>query len=68
MNSILDSNAPFKKFKTKPWITAALQKLISVKNSLLNKFTKSKDPQGKENHHIKYKTYRNMLFNPYEKK
>ena len=67
MNSILDSNAPFKRvskyklrFKTKPWITHALQKKISVKNSLLNKFIKSKDPQAKE-HHIKYKTYRNTL-------
>ena len=53
MNSILDSNAPFKRvnkyklrFKTKPWITLALQKSISVKNSLLNKFVKSKDTQA----------------------
>ena len=68
INSVLDSNAPFKRvkkyklrFKTKPWITPALQKSISVKNSLLNKFIKSKDPQTKEHHHVKYKTYRNML-------
>ena len=68
MNSILDSNTPFKRvnkyklrFKNKPCITLALQKSISVKNSLLNKFIKSKDPQAKEHHHIKYKTYRNML-------
>ena len=68
INSVLDSNAPFKRvkkyklrFKTKPWITPALQKSISVKNSLLNKFIKSKDPQTKEHHHLKYKTYRNML-------
>ena len=68
MNSILDSNAPFKKiskyklrFKTKLWITPALQKSISVKNAFLNKFIMSKDPQAKEHHHIKYKTYRNML-------
>ena len=54
INSILDSNAPFKRvkkyklrFKTKPWITPALQKSISVKNSLLNKFIKSKDPKQK---------------------
>ena len=54
MNSILDSNAPFKRvnkyklrFKTKPWITPALQKSVSVKNSLLNKFLKSKDPKQK---------------------
>ena len=53
MNSVLDSN-PFKKvnkyklrFKTKPWITPALQKSVSVKNSLLNKFLKSKDPKQK---------------------
>ena len=64
MNSILDSNAPFKrinkykmKFKTKAWITPALQKSISVKNSLLNQsIIKSKDPQAKEHHYIKYKT------------
>ena len=67
-NSVLDSNAPFKRvkkyklrFKTKPWITPALQKSISVKNSLLNKFIKSKDPQAKEHHHIKYKTYRHVI-------
>ena len=61
MNSILDSNAPFKRvskyklrFKTKPWITPALQKSISVTNSSFNKFIKSKDPQAKEHHH-KYK-------------
>ena len=79
INSVLDSNTPFKRvkkyklrFKTKPWITPTLQKSISVKNSLLNKFIKSKDPQTKEHHHLKYKTYRNMLstlmINPYEKK
>ena len=68
MNSILDSNAPFKRvskyklrFKTKLWITPALQKSISVENSFLNEFIMSKDPQAKEHHHIKYKTYRNML-------
>ena len=68
MNSILDSNAPFKRvskyklrFKTKPWITPALQKSISVKNSLLGEFIKSKNSQTKEHHYIKDKTYRNML-------
>ena len=77
MNSILDSNAPFKRvnkyklrFKTKPWVTPALQKSISVKNSfsLLNKFIKSKDPQAKEHHHIKHKTYRNVLSTLMKKK
>ena len=54
INSILDSNAPFKRvnkyklrFKTKPWITPALQKSVSVKNTLLNKLIKSKDPKQK---------------------
>ena len=62
MNSILDSNAPFKRvnkyklrFKTKAWITPALQKSSSVKNSLFNKFIKSKNQQAKE-HNFKYKT------------
>ena len=51
MKSILDSNTPFKRvskyklrFKTKPWITPTIQKSISVKSSLLNKFIKSNDP------------------------
>ena len=41
-DSILDTHAPLKsvnkyklKFKTKPWITPALQKSISIKNNLL---------------------------------
>ena len=74
MNSILYTNTPFKRvskyklrFKTKPCITPALHKSVSVKNSLLNKFIKSKDPQAKEHHHIKYKTYRNVM-NRCEKK
>ena len=53
MNAILDSKAPFKRvnkyilrFKTKPWITPALQKPISVKSLLLVK--------TKEHYHIKY--------------
>ena len=68
MNSILDSNAPFKRFnkykfrfKTRPWITSALQKSFPPKSSLFNKIINSKDLQAKEHHHIKYKTNRNML-------
>ena len=60
MNLILDEHAPLKrvnkyksKFKSKPWITPAIQKPISVKNNLLKIFISSKDPQ--------YKDYRNML-------
>ena len=67
MNSILDSNGPFKRinkyklrFKTKPWITPALKKSVPVKNSLLNKFIRSKDPQAKKHYRIKHKTYRDM--------
>ena len=55
INAILDVHAPLKKvnkfklkFKTKPWITPALQKSISVKNNLLKKFITAKDSQVKE--------------------
>ena len=54
MNDLFDKLAPFKKiskynlkFKTKPWITAALQKSISIKNSLFNKYIKLKSPVKK---------------------
>ena len=68
INSILDAHAPLKKvnkhrlkFKTKPWITPALQKSIFNKNNLLKKFITAKDPQVKEKYHKEYKDYRNML-------
>ena len=55
MNSILHEHAPFKtgykyklKFKSKPQITPAIQKSISVKNNLLKRFINSKDPQTNE--------------------
>ena len=55
MESILDTHAPLKhvnkyklKFKTKPWITPALQIPISFKNNLLKKFLTAKDPQKKK--------------------
>ena len=58
MNSILDEHAPLKrvnkyklKFKSKPWITPAIQKSISVKNNLLKRFVNSKNPQTKKNFH-----------------
>ena len=69
INSISDSHAPLKKvnkcklkFKTKPWITPALQKSIFVKNNLLKKFISAKDPQIKERYHKEYKDYRNIGF------
>ena len=49
------------KFKTKPCITPALQKSISIKNNLLKKFICAKYSQLKERYHKKYKDYRNML-------
>ena len=68
MESILDTHAPLKhvnkyklKFKTKPWITPALQKSISFKDNLLKKFITAKDPQIKEKYHKEYKYYRNLL-------
>ena len=55
MESILDTHAPLKKvnkyklkFKTKPWITPALQIPISFKNNLLKKLLTAKDPQKKK--------------------
>ena len=67
-NLILDKYLPLKKltkqklkFKTKPWITPGLQKSISVKNKLLTKFIKLKEPTLKNEAHTKYKLYRNML-------
>ena len=49
------------KFKTKAWITPALQKSISIKNNLPQKMITAKDPQIKERYHKEYKDYRNML-------
>ena len=67
MDSILDTHAPLKKvnkyklkFKTKPWITPALQKSISIKNKLLKKFITVKDPQI-ERYHKENKDYRKLL-------
>ena len=62
-SKILDKHAPLKKlgkyklqFKTKPWITTALQKSISMKNKLFRE-----DLTQKTEVHIKYKSYRNVL-------
>ena len=58
MNDLLDKHAPFKKtskyklkFKSKPWVTAALQKSISIKNSLFKKYIKLKSPVNKNEVH-----------------
>ena len=65
MNNILDKHAPFKKdklkFKTKPSITPALQKSISIKNKILKNYTKKKDITQKNELHHNYKIYRNLI-------
>ena len=50
LNNMFDKLAPFKKinkhklkFKTKPWITIALQKSISIKNKTVKNYIKRKD-------------------------
>ena len=67
-NLILDKYLPLKKltkqklkFKTKPWITTGLQKSVLVKNKLLTRLIKLKEPTLKNEAHTKYKIYRNML-------
>ena len=49
------------KFKTKPRITPALQKSISIKNNFLKKSITTKEPQVNKRYHKEYKDYRNML-------
>ena len=78
MNAILDVHAPYKKvskyklrFKLKPWITLALQKSVSVKNSLLKKFINCNDSQTNGHLHTRCKEYKNLLSRkiiPFEKK
>ena len=50
MNSVLDEHAPVKqinkyklKFKSKPWLTLAIQNSIIIKNNLLKRFINAKD-------------------------
>ena len=68
MNSILDKHAPLKrvnkyklKFKSKPWLTPAIQKYVSVKNNSLKRFSNAKDSQTKKIFHEQYKVYKNRL-------
>ena len=68
MNDLLDKHAPFRKiskyklkFKTKPWITAALQKSISIKNALFKRYMKLKTPVKKNEVHQRYKYYIKLL-------
>ena len=68
INAILDKHAPLRKvtkkklrFRSKPWITLGLQKSIFIKNSLFVKFIKSNDINQRNEMHIKYKQYRNLI-------
>ena len=68
MIDLLDKHATFKKiskyklkFKTKPWIAAALQKSISIKNALFKKYIKLKIPVQKNEVYQQYKYYENLL-------
>ena len=68
MHDLLVKLALFKKiskyklqFKTKPWITPALQESISIKNALFEGNIKLKSPVKKNKVHQQYKYYRNLL-------
>ena len=79
-SNILDKHASFKKitkykrkFRTKPWITPALQKSISIKNKIFRNYIKKnknkifknhikkKDITQKNELHNNYKIYRNLI-------
>ena len=68
INISVDTYAPLKgidkyklRFKSKPWINLGLQKSVSVKNKLLTKLINTKHPILKEETHIEYRNYRNLL-------
>ena len=68
LNLLLDKHAPYKKIskyklklKRKPWISKGIKVSIDVKNKLLSKYIKAKDPIAKSLFQQKYKIHRNML-------
>ena len=68
MNNILDKHTLFNKiakyklkFKTKLWITTALQKSISIKNEIFYNYFKKKDISQKNELHNNYKIYRSLI-------
>ena len=65
MNVLLNKHVPFKKnklkFKTKPWITPALQKSISIKNALFKRYIELKSTTKKNEVHQQCKYYRSLL-------
>ena len=69
MSKIRDKHAPLKKptkyelkLKTKPWITTALRKSISIKSKFFKDYIDKKDLTKKSELRSKYKSYRNILF------
>ena len=78
MNAIFDEHVPLKhvnkyklKFKSKPWITPAIQECISVKNNLLKRFINSSPSnssisiKAKEIFQEQWKYFRSILFTLY---
>ena len=68
MSNIPHKHAPFKKiikyklkFRTKPQITPALQKSISIKNKIFKNYIKRKYITQKNELHKNYKSYRNPI-------
>ena len=66
---LLDIHPPYKYFKpkikkhNKPWITCGLATSIKKKNNLYKKFCQAKDSRKKEELHILYKAYKNLITN-----
>ena len=69
INEPLDIHAPYKYSKPKnkkrniPWITSGIATSIKKKNNLYKKFCRAKDSKKKEELHILYKAYKNLITN-----
>ena len=68
INTVLDKHAPHQKvekytlkLKTKPWIIAAIQNSIKIKNKVFNNYINKKDITLKNEIHAEYEKYKNML-------
>ena len=68
MNELLDKPAPYRKLskyklklKTKPYITPAIKKSILIKNNLFKNCIKISELLIKQEEHLKYKYYKNLL-------
>ena len=67
IENLLNQYAPLRRLtkkqrlESKPWITTGLKKSIYLRDKLLNKYIKCKDPNKKTALHNEYKAYRNMI-------